>query len=77
METYNGWTNYPTWRVYLEYFDGSEDVFRGLDAAAVREEVESYIAETSEGWAQSLALSFVSDVDWYEIAEHLAETEEA
>ena len=23
-ETYNGWTNYATWRVHLEMFDGME-----------------------------------------------------
>ncbi len=24
---YNGWTNYETWRINLEYFDGSAEVY--------------------------------------------------
>jgi hypothetical protein len=73
--TYNGWTNYATWRVNLEMFDGS-DQFWSADSA--REYVEEIIIDsTPEGVARDYALAFLSDVNWYEIAEHYQETEEA
>jgi hypothetical protein len=73
--TYNGWTNYATWRVNLEMFDGS-DQFWSADSA--REYVEEMIIDsTPEGVARDYALAFLSDVNWYEIAEHYQETEEA
>jgi hypothetical protein len=73
--TYNGWTNYTTWRVNLEMFDGS-DQFWSADSA--REYVEEIIIDsTPEGVARDYALAFLSDVNWYEIAEHYQETEEA
>jgi hypothetical protein len=74
-QTYNGWTNYATWRVNLEMFDGS-DCFWSADSA--REFVEEIICEsTPEGVARDYALAFLADVNWYEIAEHYTETEEA
>jgi hypothetical protein len=76
MKGYNGWTNFETWKVWLEFFDGLEDTYRNGDAAATREAVESFIEETSFGWARSLALSFLEGVDWEEIAEHLAGEDE-
>jgi hypothetical protein len=72
MPKYNGWANYATWRVFLEYFDGLEYEYRRADAEAARACVEGYIEDQSTGWAQSLALAFVSEVDWEEIAEALA-----
>ena len=74
-QTYNGWTNYATWRVNLEMFDGSES-FWSADSA--REFVEEIICEsTPEGVARDYALAFLADVNWHEIAEHYTETEEA
>ena len=77
--TYNGWTNYATWRINLEFFDGCG----GLDirqlstydvAKLLKEQVEEYVAEacdndTVQGWA----LAFVNQCDFQEIAEHLIE----
>ena len=72
--TYNGWTNYATWRVNLEMFDGSEQYW---SADSAREFVEEIIIDsTEEGVARDYALSFLSDVNWYEIAEHYQEEEE-
>jgi len=77
-KTYNGWTNYATWRVNLEMFDGmtvldfgdgqhtAEELSRCLEYTA-----ESYIEETSSGVACDYALAFLSDVNWHEIAEHM------
>lgn len=73
-QTYNGWTNYATWRVNLEMFDGSEH-FWSADSA--REFVEEIIIDsTPEGVARDYALAFISDVNWYEIAEHYQEFDE-
>jgi hypothetical protein len=78
--TYNGWTNYATWRVNLEVFDNLplED-FSGADdedtlADACKERAEYYVECSSEpGLARDYALAFLSDVNWREIAAHMLE----
>ena len=83
--TYNGWTNYATWRVNLEIFDGmrARDVTgRSLSTTtelrdALREYAEEAIESTSsEGLARDYALAFLSDVDWWEIANNMMANEE-
>lgn len=72
-KTYNGWTNYATWRVNLEMFDGTNQYW---SPEAAREFVEEIIESTTEeGVARDYALAFLSDVNWYEIAEHYTEDE--
>jgi hypothetical protein len=71
-KTYNGWTNYATWRVNLEVFDGSEENWTAHNA---KDFVEELIYTTSEGVARNYALAFLSDVNWHEIAEHYNENE--
>lgn len=80
MSTYNGWTNYATWRVNLEIFDGMtvRDVTgRSLPAVSdlkdtLREYAEEIIESTSSnGLARDYALAFLSDVDWWSIADHM------
>lgn len=77
---YNGWTNYATWRVNLEMFDGmSLDDVSVLDrddvhqvADNLKDYAESFIEESSsQGLARDYALAFLSDVDWCEIAQHM------
>jgi hypothetical protein len=71
MSNYNGWTNYATWRVNLEMFDGYEGT---LSADTAREIVEEYIEGSSvEGLARDYALAFIADVNWSEIAAHYQE----
>lgn len=66
-DTYNGWTNYATWRVHLEIFDGS---YGPWDHHSAKEFAEECIYATSkEGIARDYALAFLSDVNWHEIAE--------
>ena len=73
--TYNGWTNYATWRVNLEMFDGTESYWT---AESAREFVEDIIIDsTPEGVARDYAMAFLDDVNWHEIAEHYQEEEEA
>lgn len=79
MTEYNGWTNYATWRVNLEMFDGM--VLDPLDdwspnpttfANQLIDWAENMVEETStEGIARNWALAFLQDVNWREIAQHL------
>lgn len=73
-KTYNGWTNYATWRINLEMFDGSDICWT---AESAREFVEEIIESTTqEGVARDYALAFISDVNWHEIAEHYQDEDE-
>jgi hypothetical protein len=84
--TYNGWTNYATWRVCLEIFDGRtwKDYFGTRPDVddlrlALKDHVESLIYEAGGGGgniAVDYALAFIDDVNWDEIAQHLLEDEE-
>jgi hypothetical protein len=84
---YNGWTNYATWRVNLEIFDGfnpydhfidANDVFVASELAEnLKTYAEDYIIYDNESSARSLmadyARAFLSDVNWHEIAELMIE----
>lgn len=80
--TYNGWTNYATWRIALEWFDDFNPDQHEQDIYTLSKILESYVEETlSDTSVQSqivldYALAFISDVNWYEIATHLIETNE-
>ena len=73
--TYNGWSNYATWRINLEMFDSYED--EGFTnpyelSLHLKDMAEMYIEQSApEGLARDYAMAFISDVDWYEIAKHL------
>lgn len=76
--TYNGWTNYATWRVNLEMFDGmsTEDHQWLCKWTALKDYAEDYIIEsTPEGLGRDYALAFINEVNWFEIAKHYAEEE--
>jgi hypothetical protein len=84
-KTYNGWTNYATWRVNLEIFDGFDftdymgNVEERNDAHYLGDALKDYAEELlntdtdKNGLALSYALAFMSDVNWVEIASHLIE----
>ena len=66
--SYNGWTNYETWRVNLEIFDGWEG--GRLTAKSAEQIVNEYLeSECSEGLVLDYALAFIARVNWHEIAE--------
>ena len=81
MEKYNGWTNYATWRVWLEIFDGFNhreywhDIKDAYDLSLCLkshvEDVMEHQTGNAEGLAYSYAMAFLSDVNWREIAEHM------
>jgi hypothetical protein len=76
-QTYNGWSNYATWRIALEWFDNFNPDENETDVYDLSKTLEAYVTETLEEMTvQSTlvldyALAFTSDVNWYEIAEHL------
>ena len=78
---YNGWYNYATWRVQLEYFaDRNLKDFTGGQlvsisdlCAILKDHIEEIIDINSDpgslvhGWA----MAFIDDVRWSDIADHL------
>lgn len=80
--TYNGWTNYATWRVNLELIDDIQDkqTFFGIneytETCDLAKTIEEYVEECLSNdmpneLTLSYAMAFVSDVNYYEIAQHL------
>ena len=81
--TYNGWTNYATWRINLEICGDMDlrDMYNDkpeTDTVAeyLEELVNEILDQSGKGFALDYARSFVSDVDFLEIAEHLIEAAE-
>ena len=83
-ETYNGWTNYATWRIKLELWDDDawiDDEVRFDHIADLVEYLQERTDEVLTGYGEakentfalSYARAFVSDVNWYEIARHIVE----
>jgi hypothetical protein len=80
---YNGWTNYATWRINLEIFDGFDpaeyySAFDLEDVSGLADGLQQYAEEiifncagVPEGLAADYARAFLSEVNWYEIADHL------
>jgi hypothetical protein len=79
----NGWTNYATWRINLEIFDGCVTP-EGAEGQEVDHEYCKDLAEeiifsgycgneipSELSLMQSYASAFISDVNWHEIAEHI------
>jgi len=83
MDGYNGWTNYETWRVNLEIFDGMDPYDYFADdqanmmlwlADSLKEYAEELIFEVGGGksnLAIDYARAFLENVNWHEIAEHM------
>jgi hypothetical protein len=82
---YNGWSNYETWRINLEIFDGVtlEDMNTvEVDPYNLKDYLQEYAEEivfldshiggkTPSSLMEDYARAFLSDVNWYEIAEHI------
>jgi len=66
--TYNGWTNYATWRVNLEIFDGWN--VKGTPEQCEEMALDVIFPEDKEETpASGYARAFLADVNWYEISE--------
>jgi hypothetical protein len=83
-KTYNGWSNYATWRINLECFDSYDAAERFREkpdahdlADILRNEVLEHLeTDCQNTLTLSYALAFVSEVDFLEIAENLIENAE-
>ena len=74
---YNGWTNYATWRVNLEIIDGIE-IETKMCAESIKEYVEDVVFSQYElgngsHLVEDYARAFVSEVNFYEIAQSINE----
>ena len=74
-QTYNGWTNYATWRINLEVFDGMHSDIDGekVTAESCEDYAKEVVSENGEGLALDYAMAFIASVNWHEIAGHLNE----
>ena len=76
MNKCNGWTNYATWRVNLEIL-GDIEFNEHVSADYLKEITEDCVFGGRDFSGLSLvkdyALSFLSQVNYYEIAEHINE----
>lgn len=88
-EPYNGWTNFETWKVALEFFDGQQasDILE-REPNESKEDYTERIADTLElyleeyqsnqnydNFTTSVMYWFFKEVNYTEIAEHLTEDE--
>ena len=87
-ETYNGWTNYPTWNVALWLGNEEGRYLAALELAAQKYEYDFERAEAFKDWvtdelAPDLGASFAADllgyalgeVDWQEVADSFKDEE--
>lgn len=78
MATHNGWTNYETWRVNLEWFDGMDCRDWGSDVYDVAQAMKEHVTDciecqydmVADSRVVDYALAFISEVNWREIADH-------
>jgi hypothetical protein len=72
---YNGWTNYATWRINLEMFDGYENEGESMSADDYKfMAIEILEADCpTESLAFDYAMAFLDEVNWHEIAENRKE----
>jgi hypothetical protein len=74
--TYNGWTNYATWRISLELFQDHTNEYN-LDAYALHKQLKNIAEELIDCNCHGLclqrdyAMAFLDEVNFYEIAEHI------
>lgn len=75
MSEYNGWTNYATWRVNLEIL-GDIEFENKMSADDLKEIVEDCVFNNTvekDCLAADYARAFISDVNFYEIAQSINE----
>ena len=75
MSEYNGWSNYATWRINLEIL-GDIEFENKMSADDLKEIVEDCVFNNTvekDCLAADYARAFISQVNFYEIAEHINE----
>lgn len=83
MSTYNGWTNWETWKVNLELLDGLDasdlniEYYTPDEAYEAGKIIEDYVGEiisheyNTDGFVSGIVHDFLRTVNWSEIAQHL------
>jgi thioredoxin-related protein len=86
-KTYNGWTNYETWLVKL-WLDNDEGSCRYCEELAkqaknaydlsnqLKDMIEEDAPDLGANMYSDLLTAAISEVNWYEIAEHYMEEKE-
>ena len=72
---YNGWTNYATWRVNMEIL-GDIEFDEIVSADSLKKIVEDVVFSQYDGMNSLMydyARAFISEVNFYEIAQHVNE----
>ena len=78
---YNGWSNYPTWRINLEILGDiqwDEYELQTLDVEMLKEYVEHVVFDNYSGkmgLVEDYARAFLANVDYREILESILENE--
>ena len=75
-KTYNGWSNYATWRINLEIFDNFDISDYDKTPYELSEQLKDYVEDCifdvyDEGLVKDYARAFIQEVNFYEIAEAL------
>lgn len=68
MKTYNGWSNYATWRVNLEILSDIE-FEKSVTPDDLKEIVEDFVLSNTNQIAGDYARVFLDEVNYNEIAE--------
>ena len=73
---YNGWTNYATWRINLEILGDINSLTNNTSADDLKELVEDVVFSQYElgngsHLVEDYARAFISEVNFYEIANHI------
>lgn len=72
-ETYNGWTNYATWKVNLEIL-GDLNFEGKVCPNQLKETVKHFVlSDHEESLMQDYASAFIEQVNFHEIAESINE----
>jgi len=73
--SYNGWTNYETWKIALELFDGftADHDIDGAYVEAVADELVFVDGYNHANYSHTLAQIVLDQVNWDEIADAINE----
>ncbi len=76
MEKYNGWHNFETWKVNLE-FGFTDGGFEGYDASMLEDYFDDFIDDGCENKILiGILWDFAKEVNWDELAWHILKNEE-